>query len=109
MFRPVIPLQRKTLSSRLYQTTSVLSVPRPGFNPKDWKLVEGSPGGVDLLFVHRKTDERTWYTPEGMSAEEILAIPRAKKYWSTVEEVEKYIKEMAEEKARNSKKAKDEV
>ena len=44
-----------------------------------------------------------------MSAEEILAIPRAKKYWSTVEEVEKYIKEMAEEKARNSKKAKDEV
>ena len=36
-----------------------------------------------------------------MSATEILAIPGARKYWSKIERVEKYIKEMNEEKARN--------
>jgi hypothetical protein len=36
-----------------------------------------------------------------MNASDILAIPGAKKYWSTIEEVEEYIKEMADQKAKN--------
>jgi hypothetical protein len=36
-----------------------------------------------------------------MSAADILAIPDASKYWSTIQEVERYIKLMNEEKAKN--------
>ena len=36
-----------------------------------------------------------------MSAAEILAIPGAKKYWSTVSQVEEYIRIMKEQKAKN--------
>ena len=36
-----------------------------------------------------------------MSAAEIFAIPGAKKYWVNVEDVEKYIKKMADEKAKH--------
>ncbi|KIM35481.1 hypothetical protein M413DRAFT_14550 [Hebeloma cylindrosporum] len=71
------------------------------FIPEDWYIVETSPGGVERDFVNRKTGESTWYTPEGMTAEEILAIPDAKKYWWTTKQVEKYMKEMAAQKARN--------
>ena len=53
---------------------------------------------MELSFGHRKIDYCTWYTPEGMSAAEILAVPGAWKYWSTVEDV---IKEMEKEKAEN--------
>lgn len=53
-----------------------------------------SPGGRDRAFVNEKTGESTWYIPEGMSATEILAIPDARKYWSTLEQVEEYIKRM---------------
>jgi hypothetical protein len=36
-----------------------------------------------------------------MSAADILAIPDASKYWSTIQEVERYIMLMNEEKAEN--------
>ncbi|KIM37925.1 hypothetical protein M413DRAFT_448189 [Hebeloma cylindrosporum] len=69
-------------------------------NPKDWKIIETSSGGLERDFYNEKTGESTWYTPEGMSASDILAIPDAKKYWSTVEQVELYIREMAAQKAK---------
>ena len=71
------------------------------FDPKDWKIIETSPGGVDLDFVNRKTGESTWYTPEGMSGAEIFAIRGARKYWVNVEDVEEYIKKKAAQKAKN--------
>jgi len=65
---------------------------------------------VDRDFFNEKTGASTWYTPEGMSAADILAIPDAKKYWSTVKDVEEYIKEMADQKAKNGgKDIKDEL
>ncbi|KDR70554.1 hypothetical protein GALMADRAFT_254632 [Galerina marginata CBS 339.88] len=98
MFRSIAPLKRMNLSARLYHST-------PAFNmsslPADWKIIETSPGGVELDFVNKVTGESTWYTPEGMSATDILAIPDAKKYWSKAEEVEVYIKEKADEKKKN--------
>ena len=70
--------------------------------PKDWKIVDISPGGVDRLFFNKKTGEGTWYTPEGMTAEEIFAIPGAKRrHWRSVEHVEEYIEEMAKQKAKS--------
>jgi hypothetical protein len=50
-----------------------------------------SPGGVDLSFVNKKTGERTAYTPQGMSAEDIFAIPAAKRRWGSIEQIEQYI------------------
>lgn len=68
--------------------------------PKDWKIEPISPSGLDRLFVNKKTGEATWYTPEGMTAKEIFAIPGAKKKFGySVEQVEKYIQKMAEQKA----------
>jgi len=69
------------------------------FVPEDWKIIETSPGGVDKDFYNSKTKEHTWYTPEGMSAAEILSVPDAKKYWSSIKEVEKYMEKMATQKA----------
>ncbi|KAF8966087.1 hypothetical protein BDZ97DRAFT_1756795 [Flammula alnicola] len=99
MLRLVIPLYRANFLSHLYHTTSILRMPGP-FVPRDWKIIETSPSGLERTFSNEKTGESTWYTPEGMSAAEILAIPDAKKYWSTTEEVEKYIRAMAAEKAK---------
>ena len=53
-----------------------------------------SPGGVDLSFVNKKTGERTGYTPQGMTAEQIFNIPAAKRRWGSIEQVEKYIQRM---------------
>ena len=59
-----------------------------------------SPGGVDRLFFNKKTGEGTWYTPEGMTAEEIFAIPGAKRrHWHSVEHIEECI---AKQKAKSS-------
>ena len=69
--------------------------------PNDCIIVKTSPGAVECEFVNTKTDIATWFTPEGMSAADILAIPDAKKYWSTIEEVERYIELMNKEKAKN--------
>ena len=68
---------------------------------KDWKIVETSPGGVHLDFVNKRTKKSTWYTPKGMSPTEILAVPGAWKYWSTVEDVENYMEEMEDSKKIN--------
>ncbi|KAF9482074.1 hypothetical protein BDN70DRAFT_875541 [Pholiota conissans] len=69
--------------------------------PEDWEIIETSPGGVDKDFVNKKTGEQTWYTPAGMTAEEILRIPGATKYWASVKDVEKYIKKMEKQKEDN--------
>jgi len=66
--------------------------------PKDWKIIETSPGGVEKSFAHRKTHQWTWYIPEGATAAEILKVPGARKYWSSVEDVEEYMMKMAAEK-----------
>jgi hypothetical protein len=71
------------------------------FVPEDWQIIKTSPGGRDKDFVNPKTGEQTWYTPEGATAEEILRIPGAREYWNSVSDVEKYIKEMAEQKAKS--------
>lgn len=55
---------------------------------------------MERAFVNDKTGESTWYTPEGMTASEILQIPGARRYWSTNEEVEEYIKRMAADKVK---------
>lgn len=44
--------------------------------------MDGGPGGgLHLAFFHSKGPKATGYTPEGMTAEEILAIPGAKEWW----------------------------
>lgn len=68
--------------------------------PKHWRIIETSPSGLELTFTNDKTGECTWYTPEGMTAAEILAIPGAKKHWRSIGDVERYMKEMAESKAK---------
>ena len=68
--------------------------------PKDWRIIETSPSGLELTFTNDKTGESTWYTPDGMSAAEIFVIPGAKKHWGSIEEVERYIKKMAEDKVK---------
>ena len=81
--------------------TNIITRQPPKFDPKDWKIIETSPGGINRNFVNTKTGEATWYTPEGMSAAEIFAIRGAKKYWVNVEDVEKYIEKKAALKAKN--------
>jgi hypothetical protein len=125
MFRDFRPLIRnattlRSLSSRNFHTTALLKMVRimllglvcmvlirtsraqPGpFVPEDWQIIETSPGGVDKDFVNPKTGEQTWYTPEGATAEEILRVPGATKYFSSESDVEEYIKKMAKQKADN--------
>lgn len=62
----------------------------------------GPGGGIDLAICNSMTPEATWYTPEGMTTEEILAIPDAKQYWTTVEEVKQYMEERAIAKSKSS-------
>ncbi|RDB20311.1 hypothetical protein Hypma_012634 [Hypsizygus marmoreus] len=84
----------RLLVPRTIHTTSRLSMPKKSFVPTDWRIIETSPGGVERSFVNDKTGESTWYTPKDLSADEILQIPGAKKYWSTKEEVEEYVQQM---------------
>ncbi|KAF9482094.1 hypothetical protein BDN70DRAFT_991441 [Pholiota conissans] len=78
------------------------SMPERGlFVPEDWEIIATSPGGVDKDFVNRKTGEQTWYTPKGITAEDIFRIPGATKYWGSVKDVEKYIQKMAKQKEEN--------
>lgn len=80
-------------------THHLLQKPINKFVPEDWYIVEAGPGGgIELDICNSKTKEATWFIPEGMTAEEILAIPDAKKYWSTIEEVKEYMEEKAIEK-----------
>ncbi|KAF9531838.1 hypothetical protein CPB83DRAFT_903985 [Crepidotus variabilis] len=87
-------------ATRLLSTTSALRMPKP-YTPADWRIIETSPSGLERTFTNDKTGEETWYTPDGMTASEILKIPGAKKYWKNESDVQKYIKEMAAEKARS--------
>jgi len=91
----------RSLSTRRHlHTTAAVRMPAP-FVPEDWRIIKTSPGGRDKDFVNDKTGEQTWYTPEGMTAEEILRVPGAREYWNSVSDVQEYIKEMAEQKARS--------
>ncbi|CAA7258990.1 unnamed protein product [Cyclocybe aegerita] len=99
MFRLVAIHYRPATLTRLYHSTSSLRMPGP-FVPADWKIIETSPSGLERTFTNAKTGQSTWYTPEGMTAAEIFAIPGAKKYWSTTADVEVYIAKMAAEKAK---------
>ncbi|KAJ3510694.1 hypothetical protein NLJ89_g4530 [Agrocybe chaxingu] len=71
----------------------------PTFDPQDWYTIATSSGGRDLSFEHRVTGEHSWYTPEGMTAAEIMEIPNASKHFRSVEDAKFYIKKMAAEKA----------
>ncbi|KIM35471.1 hypothetical protein M413DRAFT_430813 [Hebeloma cylindrosporum] len=99
----IAALLRRAFSGRNPSKPPVSSITEKptNFNPEDWYIVETSPGGNERNFANSKTGEVTWYTPEGMTAEEILAIPDANKYWWTVKDVKRYMKEMAKQKARN--------
>ncbi|KAH6905011.1 hypothetical protein BKA70DRAFT_1431585 [Coprinopsis sp. MPI-PUGE-AT-0042] len=68
------------------------------YNPKDWKIVPTAPGNQDLVFSNKVEGIITSYTPEGMTAAEIMQIPRAKKYLVHESVAEWYIKHMAEKK-----------
>ncbi|KAH6873757.1 hypothetical protein BKA70DRAFT_1413194 [Coprinopsis sp. MPI-PUGE-AT-0042] len=70
-------------------------------NPKDWKIVPTAPGNQDLVFFNKVDRTVTRYTPEGMTAAEIMQIPRAKKYLVHESVAEWYIKHMAEKKKRH--------
>ncbi|RDB30104.1 hypothetical protein Hypma_013843 [Hypsizygus marmoreus] len=104
MLRFRTPIYRASLSRilvpRAIHSTSRLAMSKKSFLPADWRIIETSPSGLERTFVNDKTGESTWYTPVGMSADEILQIPGAKKYWSTKEQVEEYVQQMAAEKAK---------
>jgi hypothetical protein len=70
------------------------------YNPTDWDIIEESANGVELTFANIKTGYCTFYTPPGMTAKEILAIPAAQRYWGDEGTVESYIKAKAEERER---------
>jgi hypothetical protein len=74
------------------------------YNPKDWRLLVCSPGGCDLAFVNVVDRANSWYTPEGMTAAEIMQIPRAKRLFGDESGAERYIKLMAEKKKRAEEK-----
>ncbi|KAH6901531.1 hypothetical protein BKA70DRAFT_1229701 [Coprinopsis sp. MPI-PUGE-AT-0042] len=71
------------------------------YNPADWVIVANAPGNRELMFVNVADNTKTWYTPEGMTAAEIMQIPHSKKFLQNEEGAEFYIKRMAEEKKRD--------
>jgi hypothetical protein len=74
------------------------------YKPKDWRIIVCAPGDYDLAFVNPVDGGDTWYTPEGMTAAEIMQIPRAKRFFRDEFGAECYIKRMAERKRRNREK-----
>jgi len=71
---------------------SVFKKPTPVFDPLEWEIVETSPGGVELQFVNTKTKDHSWHKPRGATAEAMLSIPGASKYWSSVDDVKAHMK-----------------
>ncbi|KAF9533981.1 hypothetical protein CPB83DRAFT_844891 [Crepidotus variabilis] len=69
--------------------------------PADWKIIETSPSGLELTFYNTKTEESTFYIPDGFTATDVLNVPGAKKYWHNVADVTKYMKQMEVEKAQD--------
>jgi hypothetical protein len=78
---------------------------RQVFDPKEWVLVKTSSNG-ELSFYNQRTGEDDWYTPPGMTAEEILAIPNSGKFFKTRDQVMGYMKYMAAERAKDEAEAK---
>jgi len=71
-------------------------------SPTDWKIIQTHSAG-DLCFYNEKTGEESWYTPPGMTVNEIYEIPGAQQYFKTKEQVAAYVTEMAAEKAKVEK------
>jgi hypothetical protein len=68
------------------------------FVPADWGFVEGSPGGLDLYLVNKKTGRVSLYNPEGLTAEDLMQVPGVGKYFFSKEGAEEWIKRIAAEK-----------
>ncbi|KAJ3532458.1 hypothetical protein NMY22_g3508 [Coprinellus aureogranulatus] len=69
------------------------------YNPQDWVIVGASPGNLDMAFQNVVDNSLTWYTPEGMTAEEIMQIPTAKNFFQDEKAAQWYIDAKAKEKA----------
>lgn len=67
------------------------------FTPEDWYIVEASPGGVDKELVNRITGATTWGAPPGADAAGLLRIPGADKYWGSLQEAERFVRESVAE------------
>ncbi|KAJ3508683.1 hypothetical protein NMY22_g16534 [Coprinellus aureogranulatus] len=101
MFRLAL---RRAMSSKATAATkgpssSTSASAMPKKNPKDWEIIGTSPGNVDMMFQNRVEGTYTWYTPEGMAAEEIMQIPTAKDFFVDVDAARWYIDYKAKEKA----------
>ncbi|KAJ3515126.1 hypothetical protein NMY22_g14530 [Coprinellus aureogranulatus] len=81
-------------------STSAPAEPKK-YNPKDWVIIGASPGNVDMMFRNHVEDTYTWYTPEGMTAEEIMQIPTAKEFFGNLAAAQWYIDDKAREKVEN--------
>jgi len=57
----------------------------------------------DLSFWNAKTGESSWYTPDGMTADEIFEIPDAKTFFRSKEGVAGYMERCAIEKLQHEK------
>ena len=51
-----------------------------------------------MMFQNRVEGTYTWYTPEGMTAAEIMQIPTAKNFFPDEKSAQWYIDKMAEQK-----------
>ncbi|KAH6904995.1 hypothetical protein BKA70DRAFT_1431571 [Coprinopsis sp. MPI-PUGE-AT-0042] len=69
-------------------------------NPKEWRIAPTAPGDCEFVFMNMVDQTHTFYTPEGMTAAEIMQIPRARKYLWDEETAKFYIKLRAEKKKR---------
>jgi hypothetical protein len=62
------------------------------------------PGGSEIAFINTVDGGDTWYTPEGMTAAEIMQIPGSKRLFGDESGAERYIKIKAEHKRRTEEK-----
>ncbi|KAH6905298.1 hypothetical protein BKA70DRAFT_1431387 [Coprinopsis sp. MPI-PUGE-AT-0042] len=107
-FRSSAPAMSKKVSLHVFVSPSIslrnfgqILTYSPKYNPKDWVIVPSAPGDQELMFANVVDNTMTWYTPEGMTAAEIMQIPDAKEFLKDEEGAEFYIKKMAEEKKRD--------
>ncbi|KAH6904998.1 hypothetical protein BKA70DRAFT_1565391 [Coprinopsis sp. MPI-PUGE-AT-0042] len=103
MFRAVLKralFARPAMTSAGLETSFHSSAPamRKKYNPKEWQIVPTAPGNQELAFANLADGKDTWYTPEGMTAAEIMQIPKAKRFFKDEESADFYIKYMAEQK-----------
>ncbi|KAH6873759.1 hypothetical protein BKA70DRAFT_1577661 [Coprinopsis sp. MPI-PUGE-AT-0042] len=64
-------------ASSFHSSAAVMS---KRYGPKEWRIIPCAPGNTDFVFNNVVEGTMTWYTPEGMTAAEIMQIPRAKNY-----------------------------